>query len=282
MTTGLPEAVASSAPPQKRRRILAGEAWSLQVVRELQWLHSRLTRLRRLTHLVSAVRIMLLQRRAPVVTVPLKAIASVCRIRQWSSDLECLEQIFVHEEYSIPFTLKPMVIVDAGANIGAASLYFAHKYPGAKIFALEPELSNFQLLQENCAGFANVFPIRAALWSGGARVALADPNEDKWAFSVRDVAADAGTIPAMTVDALMDRFGIQHIDLLKLDIEGAEKEVFSSNSTDWLDHVTVIAIELHDRYKPGCAEAFYSALHGRRFAQEIRGENIFINLLSGA
>src|SRR5207249_6306160 len=117
------------------------------------------------------------------VAVPLKAIASVCRIRQWSSDLECLEQIFVHEEYSIPFTLKPRVIVDAGANIGAASLYFAHKYPEAKIFALEPELSNFQLLEENCATHPNIVPIRAALWSQTENVALADPNADNWAFS---------------------------------------------------------------------------------------------------
>jgi FkbM family methyltransferase len=231
-----------------------------------------------MTNFTAAVRIML-QRRAAVVAVPLKATASVCRVRQWSSDLECLEQIFVREEYLLPFALKPRVIVDAGANIGATSLYFAHKYPDAKILALEPELSNFQLLRENCAALRNVLPIRGALWSRAENVALTDPNADKWAFSVREGDADAATIPGITIESLMDRFGIQHIDLLKLDIEGAEKEVFSSNSTAWLDHVSVIAIELHDRYKPGCAEAFYSALHGRRFAQEIRGENIFINLL---
>src|SRR5205085_5988031 len=173
----------------------------------------------------AAVRIML-RRRAPVVAVPLKSIAAVCRIRQWSSDLDCLEQIFVHEEYSLPFALKPRVIVDAGANIGAASLYFAHKYPDARILALEPELSNFRLLTENCADLDNVLPIRAALWSHTQNVALADPNADNWAFSVREGNVNAA-IPALTIERLMDRFDVQHIDLLKLDIEGAEKEVFS-------------------------------------------------------
>src|SRR5437762_11859513 len=115
MTTGPPEGVASLPPPRVPGRVLAAARPS-QLVREFHWLSSRLTRLWRVTHFTAAVRIML-QRRAPVVAVPLRAIPSVFRIRQWSSDLQCLEQIFVQEEYLVPFDLKPKIIVDAGANI---------------------------------------------------------------------------------------------------------------------------------------------------------------------
>jgi hypothetical protein len=54
-------------------------------------------------------------------------------------------------------------------------------------------------------------------------------------------------------------------------------ELFGGN-TEWLDCVSVITIELHDRYNEGCSGAFYKKICERNFAQEIRGENIFIRL----
>jgi FkbM family methyltransferase len=121
-------------------------------------------------------------------------------------------------------------------------------------------------------------PIEAALWSKPENVMLADPDSEKWAFAVRASAGNEAGFRGVTVEGLMQEFAIERIDLLKLDIEGAEKEIFGSGTTCWLDRVEVIAIELHDRYRPGCAQAFYSALHGRNYLQEIRGENIFIRL----
>jgi hypothetical protein len=49
-----------------------------------------------------------------------------------------------------------------------------------------------------------------------------------------------------------------HIDILKVDIEGSEKEVFENSST-WIDRIRVIVIELHDRYKKGCSQAVWRA-----------------------
>ena len=66
------------------------------------------------------------------------------------------------------------------------------------------------------------------------------------------------------------------IDLLKLDIEGAELELFSCGSDVWLGHVRLLVLELHDRFRPGCAQALYTAANGRPFTQEIRGETLFI------
>ena len=71
--------------------------------------------------------------------------------------------------------------------------------------------------------------------------------------------------------------GLKQIDVLKLDIEGSERELFLKDTT-WLNHVSIIAIELHDRYEPGCTRAVYQKLVERQFRQEVRGENVFIRL----
>ena len=78
--------------------------------------------------------------------------------------------------------------------------------------------------------------------------------------------------PGLTVDAILRDAGQNRVDLLKIDIEGAEREVMSS-SANWIDRVGVLMIELHDDIKPGCSEAFRSAT--RHFSPEVvKGETI--------
>jgi len=190
-----------------------------------------------------------------------------------------LQKVFLQHEYAVPFSIVPRTIVDAGANIGAAALYFAKAYPGAHIIAIEPENSNFALLQRNCAGVSNITLVRAALWHETAELQLVDPQAEKDSFSYLPTrVGENADIRAVCVNDILEEFNFNHIDILKIDIEGAEREIFRFGNRDWLDKVGVIAIELHDRFKSGCAESFYSALHGRRFSQEIRGEMVFIDL----
>jgi hypothetical protein len=104
----------------------------------------------------------------------------------------------------------------------------------------------------------------------------------KWSFVVTNKTApvtDTACVPSITIGDILDQIGGQPIDLLKLDIEGSEFDLFSKNAGQWLDRVKVIAIEFHDRFRPGCAHAFYSALAPRSFVQEVCGENILIKLL---
>jgi hypothetical protein len=75
----------------------------------------------------------------------------------------------------------------------------------------------------------------------------------------------------LPISSLIRDFGIDHIDLLKIDIEGAEKEVFEA--CDWQDRLDSIVIELHDRYTPGCSEVVNSALQG--FSQSTSGDLTF-------
>ena len=165
---------------------------------------------------------------------------------------------------------NPATIVDAGAHIGIASILFARRYPLAKIIAIEPEPSNFALLLKNTASYKNILPICAALWKEDGEVTLGSCNvHPKGAFQV--VEKGETRARAMTIETLMRETGIQSIDILKVDIEGSEKEVFASCS--WIDNVGVIAIELHDRVRAGCRSTVETA--ARDFRSMERGEVTF-------
>ncbi len=86
------------------------------------------------------------------------------------------------------------------------------------------------------------------------------------------------TVEAFTIPELIQSAGGGPIDILKLDIEGAEKVLFGPGCEDWLDSVRVIMIEMHDRFAPGCSSAFYRAIAARDFDQLIKGENVAIFL----
>ena len=164
-------------------------------------------------------------------------------------------------EFELPF--YPTTIVDAGANIGIASVYFAHAYPGATIIAIEPEPSNFEVLAKNVRAYPSIIPVHAALWKCDGEISISQPDPStgaagNWAFAVHE---GSGTkVRAITMQTLMNEVQMSSIDLLKVDIEGAEKEVFES--CDWMDRVRCLMIELHDRLKPGCSEAVESVTAG--------------------
>jgi hypothetical protein len=113
-------------------------------------------------------------------------------------------------------------------------------------------------------------------------VRIANPQDDTNSYRMGESAGSpAGEVPGCTVAQLMVRQRWHRIDLLKMDVEGAEAEVFR-HGDDWLDRVSVLVVELHDRIAPGCAENLYRALHGRRFIQEVVGRNVVIDLRGAA
>lgn len=235
---------------------------------------ARFRKLRRLFRLKDAL---LLGTRGPgLCAACLRFNRSRIFFRKGTSDLECLEQVFLNQDYAIPYPVGDGVIVDGGSNIGAATLYFKRQYPRSRIIAIEPDASNFELLQKNCGGLENVELLEAALWPVTTRLSFENAQAEKYAMSV--VPARTGKVAGVSIADIMGQFEIDRISLLKLDIEGAEREVFSLGATGWLDRVDILAVELHDRFRPGCAQALYSALQGRTFVQEIKGDTIFISL----
>jgi hypothetical protein len=86
-------------------------------------------------------------------------------------------------------------------------------------------------------------------------------------------------VQGMTVDTIMKEQGIEHIDILKIDIEGAEREVFRDPSS-WVSKVDALIVELHERMKSGCNRSFYNSTNG--FDDEwFQGENVYLTRSDG-
>jgi len=195
-------------------------------------------------------------------------------IRRDRADLCVFDQVFVEQQYRLEVPLDPGFIIDAGANVGFSSAYFALQYPRARIVAVEPEPSNFAQLQKNVRALKNVTCLQAALWPDTARLRIDSPDVESHAFRVQTASPGDATAPAVqavTVDGILRQSGAEKVDLLKIDIEGAEKEIFS-NAAPWIDRVGAIMIELHDGLRPGCSKAFWQAVGDREFAHYQKGE----------
>jgi FkbM family methyltransferase len=177
-------------------------------------------------------------------------------LRFGTTDPPVLDQVLRARQYAARFPEAPRTIVDAGAHIGLAAVYFAVTYPDAEILAIEPDPGNFELLRRNTRKLPGVVPIHGALEGETGYVKIVNPTAENWMYRVAAASPDdPAAVPALTVPDLLARSATGRIDLLKLDIEGAEVDVLST-SDEWIDRVETIAIELHDRYRPGCTEAF--------------------------
>ena len=196
------------------------------------------------------------------------------QIRLRTTDPRTYEETLLKGEYAFDLPLSPKTIVDAGANIGMASIYFAHRYPEAKIIAIEAEASNYALLARNVMPYPAITPVHAALWNRDGQISVGEPNPETGAFGKWGFVAHEGpgaSVRAITMQTLMEEMGIPSIDLAKIDIEGAEHEVFED--TGWLTGIVCVMIELHDQFRPGCGEAVEPAM--KTFVRSRRGETNF-------
>ncbi len=215
-------------------------------------------------------------------TIKLPGYKSPIHLRSKSSDITSFREIFFRKEYDIemPANFIPRVIVDAGANVGYTSIFFAKKYSGAKIFSLEPEEENFKTLKLNVGNYGQITPLQLALWSSKGIIEIMDQGYGNRGFTIADfdVSHSRSSIPCTTVPDLVQDYQLANIDILKMDIEGSEKEVFSSDCDKWLPLTKCLIVELHDRMKAGCSRSVFKAISNYNFEFSLRGENlIFFN-----
>jgi FkbM family methyltransferase len=142
------------------------------------------------------------------------------------SELMALADVLCHEQYRLPDGLAPRTIVDLGSNIGGSVLYFACRYPTARIYGVEPDPGTFRKLQANVAPLENVEVLPLAVGDRDGRAEFF-PNPRTWASSLKRtfVTGPAITVQVRTLDTLLDEIGLHRVDLVKLDIEGSEHDV---------------------------------------------------------
>lgn len=170
-------------------------------------------------------------------------------IRTETGDINMFYEIFWSEMYTIPESVMPapLNIVDLGANVGFTTIYFALKYPDAKIVSLEPSKMNFVVLQKNTAQHKNVVALNAAIWFESKEIQFL---EAPYAYNSKIAEGETGgsySIAAYNVSDILQKENMETVDLLKIDIEGAEKDILQKNA-DWLYKVKNIIIEIHEPY----------------------------------
>jgi FkbM family methyltransferase len=184
-------------------------------------------------------------------------------LRHELGDLLILREAFSDRVHHNEFLMRRevRVVVDAGASIGLAAILFANLFPAAHIVCLEPHPVNFELLRMNTAPYPNIIPVWAGVWNSHAPLRILNADGPTYGYRTAvAVEGSDGSIPGMSVPELIESIGEDRISLLKVDIEGAESEVFSEGTTSWLSKVDAIMIELHEHLSPGCSQSFYRAL----------------------
>jgi FkbM family methyltransferase len=218
--------------------------------------------------------------RARIFSVPLTiavavpGIAHPVHLRVRTTDVALFREIFLHGIYEANFCEEPQVVVDAGANIGLSSVFYANKFPNARIVAVEPEPSNYEMLQKNTAPYPNVIAVHAALWKENCNLSVYDPGTGNTTFRTQPSAGKNTPVVGVTLDKLMMDYGIDRIDLLKMDIEGAESDVFEHPS-QWIDRVGAIAVEVHDWIHSGSSAIVRSATRDFPFQWQDRETDYF-------
>ena len=208
------------------------------------------------------------------------------------ADQGVIQQVFGAEDYSLArlrrgpellalyqswlqARLRPMIL-DAGANIGASIVFFSLAFPNAHIVALEPAKNNFELLRLNAAGI-DVDARCAAIGARGGETVLTDPGEGEWGYRTVD-GARGERVPRLAAAELVRekrQAGFKPF-IAKIDIEGAEEELFSAD-IGWIDEFPLLIVELHDWLLPrsGSSRNFLRCMAERDRDFVYLGENVF-------
>ncbi len=173
--------------------------------------------------------------------------------RRGSSDLDVFGQIFVGREYRcLDDVTDAGLIVDCGANVGYSAAYFLSRFPRAEIIAVEPDPANFAALSANLAPYGSrQKALCTGVWSHTTDLVISEvPFRDgrEWSQTVRPArAGESGAMKAVDIGSILASSGHDRIAILKVDIEGAESEVFASTSNyqEWIGKVDNLVIEIH-------------------------------------
>ena len=182
-------------------------------------------------------------------------------LREVGSDILTFNEVIKEQVYrNISEQVKTCdTVIDLGGNIGLASLYFANRYPTCHLFAVEPHPENYRMLLCNLRELiasGRCRTLQAAAW-GSEKALAADPSQasDHYsAFAAREAASDENpreTMIGLPIRKIIAESGFRKIDLLKVDIEGAEVELFKGDPS-WLKDVGAIAIEFHEDSRRAC------------------------------
>lgn len=166
--------------------------------------------------------------------------------------LHAYREIFKDGIYTFPSSGKSPFIIDCGAHIGMSVIFFKKLFPGSRILAFEPDPESFGLLQQNTSAFSDVTLEQKAVWVHHNGVNF----EQRGDMSSHITDQAEGNIPVkLTASARLRDYITEPVDMLKMDIEGAEIDVLN-DCKDQLRLVKNMFVEFHGKADdPGKLEA---------------------------
>jgi FkbM family methyltransferase len=202
-------------------------------------------------------------------------------LRNNASDTQIFTQIFVREELKIDLKNTPKTIIDGGANIGFASVYFKNKYPDSMVYSIEPEKSNYEVLLKNTSFYNNMVCYNCGIWNIDGKLKIINKDAGNESFIVTELDTsddDIDAISAITINKIVHDNNILNIELIKLDIEGSEGKVFENNFKDWLAISENILVEIHNWIDVDAEKKVLKAIDNK-FSVTMAGEYHFFSRL---
>jgi FkbM family methyltransferase len=157
-------------------------------------------------------------------------------------------EVFEHQYYRLPLARRPATILDLGANIGLAAVYFARQFPDAALACVEPAPDNLRLLRRNLALNGVSAAVVAAAVDAKDRPLVLELHGRDYEHKIVE-ACEHGARPTLqvagvSVPTILRHLSWDRIGLLKVDIEGHEAALFAGDC-DWLERVDAMCIEWH-------------------------------------
>lgn len=171
--------------------------------------------------------------------------------RPGTTDLLVLEQVFLDGEYHVEPIAPDSIeyIVDLGSNIGVTAMFWAQRYPNARMALVEPDPDNFKLLQSNTAAFQHRCVLFNAAVSDRRGETSFFRSDREYGHSILkgDDSVSEIVVKTLTVSDVLSEAGFPRVDLLKMDIEGGETIVMPTIGT-WKHAPRYLIAELHPPY----------------------------------
>lgn len=188
-------------------------------------------------------------------------------------DLGVLSHFYKEGFYMQDTPDRPVrTILDCGANIGDETMRFRLHYPNAEIIAVEADPDNAALLKASFSADALTTVVEGAVWHEDAELTLCKhEGGNPEASTVSAASPDGIKVRAFSIPTLMKRRGWTSIDILKLDIEGAEYDLFKNN-TEWLVAVKSLIFEVPDSDRPGTLQLIFERLKDSAWSGVACGE----------
>jgi FkbM family methyltransferase len=189
--------------------------------------------------------------------VKLRRFAAPVLLRPGSADVAVVRNLLLTEPHLPPDGAVPAdarLVWDLGAHIGVAAMDYATRYPQARVVAVELMAENAKLCRRNLAAFGDRCEVvEAGVWDEDGTVEIVAPDAadvDTNSFQAADANGSGPTErrPAIALDTLLAREPADaRVALMKLDVEGAETRILTSN-TGWAARVDALLVEVHGDY----------------------------------